>query len=401
MARAWWGRTRENKPCVGILLTEDGALKVARLTKSHNGKNVAVILDGRVTMVPKIGTEITGGQAQILGNFGEEEAKLIAKGLSSDQTGKIPADPVIRRMLVERIGDQNQSVGIVVGVIEPAGRRIVAYGSRSKGDKRPMDGDTIFEIGSITKVFASLLLADMVQRGEVALSDPAAKYLPKGIKMPERGGRVITLEDLSRHRSGLPGAPTNFGTECDPKNPFADYSVEQLYQFLSTYSLLRDIGPKYEYSNLGVGLLGHLLALASGKDYETLMQTRIARLLQMNSTGIRLSPDMQSRLATGHNNRYEPTPNWDLPTLAGAGALRSTANDLLSFLAAQLEYTKSSLSPASQQPAPIGRLPKPGWKSAWAGRNYPTRSGKLSGTVAEPAVTVHLSGLTQWREPAL
>jgi serine-type D-Ala-D-Ala carboxypeptidase/endopeptidase len=110
--------------------------------------------------------------------------------------------------------------------------------------------------------------------------------------------------------------------------------------------LLRDFGAKYEYSNLGVGLLGHLLALASGKDYETLMQSRIARLLQMNSTGIRLSPDMQSRLATGHNSRYESTPNWDLPTLAGAGALRSTANDLLSFLAAQLEYTKSSLSPA-------------------------------------------------------
>jgi len=233
-----------------------------------------------------------------------------------------------------------------VGVIEPAGRRIVAYGSRSKGDKRPMDGDTVFEIGSITKVFTSLLLADMVERGEVALSDPAAKYLPKGITMPERGGRAITLEDLSQHRSGLPRVPTNFGAESDPKNAYADYSVEQLYQFLSTYSLPRNIGAEYEYSNLGAGLLGHLLALASGKDYETLIQTRISLPLQMNSTGIRLSPDMQSRLATGHDNRYEPAPNFCLPTLAGAGALRSTANDMLSFLAAQLEYTKSSLSPA-------------------------------------------------------
>jgi serine-type D-Ala-D-Ala carboxypeptidase/endopeptidase len=89
-----------------------------------------------------------------------------------------------------------------------------------------MDGDTIFEVVSIAKVFTPLLLADMVQRGEVALSDSAAKYLPKGIKRPERDGRVITLEDLSRHRSGLPGAPTDFGTRCDPKNPFADYSVE-------------------------------------------------------------------------------------------------------------------------------------------------------------------------------
>jgi serine-type D-Ala-D-Ala carboxypeptidase/endopeptidase len=258
----------------------------------------------------------------------------------------IPTDSEIRKMLVERIGDKNQSTGIVVGVIEPAGRRIVAYGGLSKDDKRSMDGNTVFEIGSITKVFTSLLLADMVQHGELALSDPAAKYLPKGVKMPERGGRVITLEDLSRHRSGLPRLPTNFGTGSDPKNPYAGYSVEQLYQFLSGYTLPRDIGAEFEYSNLGGGLLGHLLTLASGKNYETLIQTRIARPLQMNSTGIRLLTDMQSRLATGHDNRYEPTPNWDLPTLAGAGALRSTANDMLSFLAVQLGYTKSSLAPA-------------------------------------------------------
>jgi CubicO group peptidase (beta-lactamase class C family) len=250
-------------------------------------------------------------------------------------------------MLAERLGDQNQSAGIVVGVIEPAERRIVAYGSLAKGDKRPMDGDTVFEIGPITKVFTSLLLADMVQRGEVALSDPAAKYLPKGIKMPERGGRVITLEDLSRHRSGLPRVPTNFGAESDPKHAFADYSVEQLYQFLSSYTLPRDIGAQAEYSNVGAGLLGHLLALASGKDYGTLIQTRIARPLQMNSTGIRLSPDIQSRLATGHDNRYEPAPNFDLPTLAGAGALRSTANDLLSFLAAQLSAQYTGQEPAN------------------------------------------------------
>jgi serine-type D-Ala-D-Ala carboxypeptidase/endopeptidase len=135
-------------------------------------------------------------------------------------------------------------------------------------------------------VFTSLLLADKVQRGVVALSDPAAKYLPKEIKMPERGGRVITLEDLSRHRSGLPRVPTNFSAESDPKNPYANYSVEKLYQFLSTYSLPRDIGAEFEYSNLGGGLLGHLLALASRKDYETLIQTRIARPLQMRLQAI-------------------------------------------------------------------------------------------------------------------
>jgi len=104
IARAWPDRCRENKPCVGVLFTEEGSLKMARLTKSHIGEFLAVILDGQVIMVPKIGAEISR-EAMIDGNFTEEEAVSIAKGLSSDQTGKIPADPVIRRMLVERIGD--------------------------------------------------------------------------------------------------------------------------------------------------------------------------------------------------------------------------------------------------------------------------------------------------------
>jgi serine-type D-Ala-D-Ala carboxypeptidase/endopeptidase len=257
----------------------------------------------------------------------------------------IPSDDQIRKILVERLGEYRDRVGIVVGVIEPSGRRVVAYGSYCKDDKRSMDGDTVFEIGSITKVFTSLLLADMAQRGEVSLGDPVSKYLPASVKMPERNGRSITLENLSRHRSGLPPLPTNFNPG-DPKNPYADYSVKQLYEFLSSYALTRDIDAEFQYSNLGGGLLGHVLALVAGKDYETLVQTRITKPLGMRSTAITLSPDMKSRLATGHDTAFEPTANWDLPTLAGAGALRSTANDMLSFLAAQLGEKGAGLDPA-------------------------------------------------------
>jgi serine-type D-Ala-D-Ala carboxypeptidase/endopeptidase len=257
----------------------------------------------------------------------------------------VPPDSEIRKILVERIDKDRQSLGIVVGVIEPTGRRIVAYGSLDNGDKRPLDGDTIFEIGSITKVFTSLLLADMVQRGEVALTDPVSKYLPAGVKMPERGGRQITLQDLATHTSGLPRLPSNL-TPKDPANPYADYSVEQLYQFLSSYELTRDIGSQYEYSNLGGGLLGHVLARRAGMDYETLVRSRILAPLKMTSTGITLSPGMKARLAVGHDDKLVPVANWDLPTLAGAGALRSSANDMLIFLAANLGYIKSPLAPA-------------------------------------------------------
>lgn len=257
----------------------------------------------------------------------------------------VPSDAEIRKILVERIDTYHQSVGIVVGVMEPTGRRVIAYGSPDKGDKRPLNGHSVFEIGSATKVFTSLLLADMVQRGEVSLTDPVAKYLPPQVKMPELGGRSITLADLATHTSGLPRIPTNMARK-DPANPYADYSVEQLYQFLSSYQLTRDIGSKYEYSNLGGGLLGHVVARRAGTDYEALVRTRICEPLGMNSTGITLSPEMKARLAVGHNAGLEPVANWDLPTLAGAGALRSSANDLLTFLAANLGYTKTPLAPA-------------------------------------------------------
>jgi CubicO group peptidase (beta-lactamase class C family) len=258
---------------------------------------------------------------------------------------QVPADSEIRKILVERIDKHRQSVGMVVGVIEPAGRRIVACGTCAKNDKRPVDGDTVFEIGSVTKVFTSLVLADMVQRGEVALTDPAAKYLAPGVKVPERGGRQITLQDLATHTSGLPRLPSNL-TPKDPANPYADYSVERLYQFLAGYQLTRDIGSQYEYSNLGGGLLGHVLARRGGMDYEALVRSRIFEPLGMNSTGIALARDMKARLAGGHNEALEAAASWDLPTLAGAGALKSTANDLLAFLAANLGYTKSPLAPA-------------------------------------------------------
>ena len=95
-------------------------------------------------------------------------------------------------------------------MIDAKGRRIVSYGSLEKGDKRVLDGDTLYEIGSITKVFTSLLLADMAQRGEVKLDDPIAKYVPTTAKIPQREGRQITLVDLATHTSGLPRMPANF-----------------------------------------------------------------------------------------------------------------------------------------------------------------------------------------------
>lgn len=272
-------------------------------------------------------------------------ASLFAVPAALAQTSAVPSDAEIRKILVDRIDVQKQSVGIVVGVIEPSGRRVVSYGKLAKDDSRPLNGDTLYEIGSITKVFTSLLLTDAVERGEVALTDPVAKFLPATVKMPERGGRVITLQDLATHTSGLAPMPSN--VRAGAADPFADYSAEDMYAFLSGYQLTRDIASQYQYSNFGAGVLGQALTLRThAASYEALVQARVTKPLGLTSTAITLSPEMKARLATGYLQTLSPAPSLILSVLAPAGALRSTANDMLTFLAANLGYVKTPLAGA-------------------------------------------------------
>jgi D-alanyl-D-alanine-carboxypeptidase/D-alanyl-D-alanine-endopeptidase len=254
----------------------------------------------------------------------------------------IPSEGEIRRILIDRVDTQRQTLGIVVGVIDSKGQRIISYGALNQNDARQVNGDTEFEIGSITKVFTSLLLADMVQRGEVALDDPVAKFLPAAVKMPSWGSRQITLIDLSTHTSGLPRTPSNLAPK-DPDNPYADYTVDRLYEFLDSFTLRREIGTRFEYSNVGASLLGHALSRRAGMEYESLVHRRITAPLGMKDTVITLSSGQLARLATGHDGAMTPVKNWDFQVLEGGGGLRSTVNDLLKFLSAELGYSNTPL----------------------------------------------------------
>jgi CubicO group peptidase (beta-lactamase class C family) len=250
--------------------------------------------------------------------------------------GHFPSDEAIRKV-ARQAGTVAGKVGIVIGVLEADGtRRVITVGDA------PYDGRTLFEIGSITKVFTGILLAEMAERGEVRLEQPIAELLPGDVVVPSRNGRQIRLVDLSTHSSGLPRMPDNF-TPGDSGNPYVDYTVAQLYDFLRRHELRRDIGVQSEYSNVGVGLLGHALARRAGTSYEALVTTRILEPLGMTSTRITLSPADVARLAAGHNARGQQVPNWDLAeAFAGAGALRSNVDDMLTFLAANLTPPGSS-----------------------------------------------------------
>ncbi|MDP5081599.1 MAG: serine hydrolase [Winogradskyella sp.] len=267
---------------------------------------------------------------------------LIFSQLTFSQNLEIPSD--VKDHIKARV-DSGFNPSIATAYIEGDNVVYYNYGKTEVNVGQPVDENTVYEIGSISKVFTTILLADEVLKGNMVLTDPISKYLPKTLNIPQRNAKVITLQDLATHTSGLPRMPDNFNP-ADPNNPFADYTVKQLYEFLSTYELTRDIGVQYEYSNLGMGLLGHILELHTGTPYENLILNRIAEPLGMNSTGIVFTTAMKEKLALGHNDQLEVVSNWDITTLAGAGAIRSTTSDMVKFIQANISTDDTALNKA-------------------------------------------------------
>jgi CubicO group peptidase (beta-lactamase class C family) len=194
-------------------------------------------------------------------------------------------------------------------------------------------------------VFTGLLLADLAEQGVVGLHDPLAGYLPALGSLPVQG-RAITLGDLACHAAGLPRDPRGMLGRYlrNRRNPYATLSVEAVHEGLARTKLRRPPGERARYSNLGAGLLGQALAAAAGQPYERLVRERICLPLGMADTFITPSARQAARLATGHTRRGRPVAPFELPALLGAGALRSTADDLLRFLQANLEPAGTPLA---------------------------------------------------------
>lgn len=240
--------------------------------------------------------------------------------------------------------DNEVITGIVIGLVTSDGTSYYSYGVKSMENKEPVNEHTVFEIGSNTKTFTGVLLATEVINGELSLDDPIQKLLPEGINSPTRIGEEIKLINLANHTSSLPRVPDNF-VRTNPQNPYAGLSFEQVYDFIDGYKLPYDIGTNRLYSNLGMGLLGNILADKNNTDYEGLVIKRITKPLGMEDTRIELTPDMIKRLAKGHR-MGEEVENWDMPAIAGCGALRSTAVDMIKYLKANMGITQSDLYPA-------------------------------------------------------
>jgi D-alanyl-D-alanine-carboxypeptidase/D-alanyl-D-alanine-endopeptidase len=263
----------------------------------------------------------------------------LARAQSADEGAEIEA------LMKDAVDVQKKTPGVVVGIVDAKGARFYSRGLMDVRGDRAVGPDTVFEIGSVTKTFTSLLLADMVVKGEVKLDDPISKYLPAGVKAPSRNGREITFLDLATHTSGLPRMPSNI-KPADPTNPYKDYTVDKVFEYLNAHKLNFDVGANYLYSNIGAGVLGQVLAFRDGKDYETLARERILAPLGMSDTTITLSGSQADRFATPHDDKLKPTSPWDFTGLAGAGAIRSTARDMLKYAAANLGLVKTPLAEA-------------------------------------------------------
>lgn len=247
---------------------------------------------------------------------------------------------------VEKAAQERVAAGtyqtLVFGVVDGDKSEVVAFGTLDDGNAP--DGETVYEIGSITKTFTATLLAQAVLSGRLMLGTPVAQLL-RDFKIPSGRDREITLGDLATHHSGLPRMPSNFMPK-DPANPYADYDAAQLKAFLAGYQLPRDPGASYEYSNLGFGLLGYALARLVPTTYGALTNDEILKPLGMTMSGTVFTDAMRAHLAPAHDDTGKAAKNWDLDALSGAGALRSTANDMLRYLKANMGIGESPLAAA-------------------------------------------------------
>ncbi len=279
---------------------------------------------------------------------------LFAQAAVGAGSTRTTVDEIVKPFLKDKL-----YLGLVVGLTRPSGHELFGYGEVTlDGKKRVPDGSTIFEIGSISKTFAGTLLADQVLRRAMRLDDAVQKYLPGDLTVPRRDDRDITLLHLATHTSSLPVEPPYIGLfaifKGELDNPYGTYDQSRLKRTLAGLTLDRPIGSRFEYSNLGVGLLGHALShAAKTKNYEELLVQRICKPLELADTRLRLSEEQQKRFAPGHSKGGEPASPWTFACLEACGGIRSTAHDLLLFADAAMGRRKTPLAEAfrmAQQP---------------------------------------------------
>jgi CubicO group peptidase (beta-lactamase class C family) len=321
---------------------------------------------------------------------------------STTQAPKLPAGPPIAIADLRHALDaeftpvvkdgllrESTGCGVAIGVVDHGERRVFTYGAAHE--------DSIFEIGSVTKTFTGLALAQLAVQKKVRLDEPLRPILFPDIAAGSPGTE-ITLLDLATHRSGLPSVPDNLEPK-DPSNPFADYDRVALHQFLARHGTAKFPDAKYLYSSMGIGLLGYALAIRAGVPYEQLVRTEITGPLRMNDTVFALTPEQKRRVIQGHSASMDPVDAGlgDSGIFTGAVGAKSTVEDLLIYLDANLhlEHYAAAGSSGATLPAAFaidhqlrGNI-KPNTEVAFSWL-YDVESGRYEHGGTTPGYTVHV-----------
>jgi serine-type D-Ala-D-Ala carboxypeptidase/endopeptidase len=250
----------------------------------------------------------------------------------------LPTNDTVLHLLEDRIREK-KAVGMIVGLIDSDGPRFIASGT-SGGPARPeVDELTLFELGSITKLFTAAALSDVVTHALVTLDDPLSKFLV----LPPDGIGDRTLEELATHTSGLSRLPSGFAWWSNlllhPRNPYANYSLQDLKAYLVTLKGKAFPRGAFRYSNLGAALLANALATRCKTDYGGLIAKRVVQPLGMARTFLQVPPHEETFVAQPHTTALRATPVWTMGSLAGAGGLLSSMHDMLFFASAALTGT--------------------------------------------------------------
>ncbi len=266
----------------------------------------------------------------------------------------VEEDPVVR-VLRERVDEYGQSVGIVAGIIRGINRYAYAYGTLNRGTIRRVSAMTVFEIGQLSSLYTTAMLSLMVQRGDLNMTDRVSAYLPETVIVPTTpAGRPILIEHLATHTSGLPRLPDNL-VSADPDNPLKGYSAPLMYAFLARYANTQhdwleaffdfddqdgddpfEMEDRYEYSDLGMGLLGHVLDQAAGESYDELIRELLGDPIKLANTAGVPTLSMRTYMATGHDDARRPVPSWSDTTLVGGTGLRSNLLDMMTLVSANM-----------------------------------------------------------------
>jgi serine-type D-Ala-D-Ala carboxypeptidase/endopeptidase len=321
--------------------------QISPVNLTHNHDIVFAILAVSLVLIIFTGSFLTISSIVFSGAIAYSGTSTATPATSSIDK-EVTISPPVKNFILSQIVNKSKAA-IVIGFVNPNGTRIFSFGNISKANNIPVNENTLFDIGSITKTFTTLLLADMVKQGIVNLNDPIEKYLPASVKVPQYKGVKITLENLASHTSGLPEWPSNIWLNNNVGVFNLNYNETMLYQGLSNTVLTREPGSQFQYSSFGIGLLAHILSIKAGVPYEQLVKHRILDVLGMNDTKITLSPnEIKNRFSIGHQNGKEITTPPIPEIVAGAGAFRSTAADLLKYTSANLGFLHTKLDDAIQ-----------------------------------------------------